>query len=384
MSGRTPALNISRRKERKANAAVLSAICLAILGNTTGCEKAPGQSVLTPCSATHNCVFDTPSVREKPQLLWQRRVEGLASRTCVVRNDTVFFGSYKLTEKTGGFCAADAHDGHMIWQTYCGSMVHFGPLLHGETAFYGIKSDALVAVDAGTGKIRWRFPTAGKCCQPPALVGDALLFGTHGKRFYSVDARSGTLRKGITVRDGICCSPSFAGSHVYYTEWNGMVHALDAGTLEDSWSYQAPHRTEEPPTVDGDKCYVVAGKLVIALKVASGDVLWQSEVNDAICTAPGAKDGIVVVRTETGQSCGLSAEDGRILWRTEPTGLSYSYPAICGDLVYIGAADSLLYAHDLNTGRKMWTFYMGAPVNSPGIYDGVLYVTAGDCLYALR
>ena len=84
--------------------------------------------------------------------------------------------------------------------------------------------------------------------------------------------------------------------------------------------------------------------------------------------------------------------DGRVLWTHVADPAIYkvspyrrdsrpllSSPTIAGDKVFCGSADGHIYSLDLATGKKLWSFAVGAPVMStPTISGNALFVAPYD------
>ena len=66
------------------------------------------------------------------------------------------------------------------------------------------------------------------------------------------------------------------------------------------------------------------------------------------------------------------------LWRGY-VDYTYSYPVIANGVVYIGARDSRIYAIDVPSKKKVWSYETQGFVDAaPAISDGLLYVTSHD------
>jgi len=69
-------------------------------------------------------------------------------------------------------------------------------------------------------------------------------------------------------------------------------------------------------------------------------------------------------------------------WQFTPGGAVAS-PTVADGTVYVGSADSNLYAVDAQTGTEQWRFQVGG-VASPTVADGTVYVGSADSkLYAV-
>jgi eukaryotic-like serine/threonine-protein kinase len=134
-----------------------------------------------------------------------------------------------------------------------------------------------------------------------------------------------------------------------------------------------------------------------------GAAIWQKRLggeggeSDWSATTPAVKMtsegmGIIVAGSGDGRMSALDLADGRVLWThvSDPTIYKVSpyrrdtrpllsSPTIAGDKVFFGSADGHLYGLDLATGKKLWSFAVGAPVMStPTISGNALFVAAYD------
>ena len=107
-----------------------------------------------------------------------------------------------------------------------------------------------------------------------------------------------------------------------------------------------------------------------------------------------------IVRAEV-ELMAVESSNGKVLWRC-PTGpamvavthqspkmgsVVVSSPAISGSTAYIGGIDGKMYGIDINTGKKIWEYLIGAPIASSaavsgnavviGAYDGNVYAFVG-------
>lgn len=74
-------------------------------------------------------------------------------------------------------------------------------------------------------------------------------------------------------------------------------------------------------------------------------------------------------------------------WTFAATGAITSSPAVAGGTVYFGSADDNLYAVNVTTGAKVWSFKTGAAItdSSPAVANGIVYIgSTDDYLYAVN
>ncbi|MDY6779160.1 MAG: PQQ-binding-like beta-propeller repeat protein, partial [Halobacteria archaeon] len=94
-----------------------------------------------------------------------------------------------------------------------------------------------------------------------------------------------------------------------------------------------------------------------------------------ICTL-GASIGPVSVAAQ---------EAGTVKWSYKTDYWVTSSPTVVDGTVYVGSADSNVYALDASTGNKTWNFTAGDNVyDAPAVVDGTVYVGSSDSkVYAL-
>lgn len=74
-----------------------------------------------------------------------------------------------------------------------------------------------------------------------------------------------------------------------------------------------------------------------------------------------------------------------VSWKFKTNGIVYSTPLIVNDIVYIGSADSFLYALSLNNGSEIWKYKSGNQIFSTAAYsDNIICFESGNVLYGLN
>jgi outer membrane protein assembly factor BamB len=74
-----------------------------------------------------------------------------------------------------------------------------------------------------------------------------------------------------------------------------------------------------------------------------------------------------------------------VAWKFKTSGIIYSTPLIVNDIVYIGSADSLFYALNINDGTKIWSYKSGNQIFSTAAYsNNIICFESGNVLYGLN
>ncbi len=131
------------------------------------------------------------------------------------------------------------------------------------------------------------------------------------------------------------------------------------------------------PAIVGTDVIAAGGRgLVERLALATGTVVWKTDLDTPLAAGVGTDGATTAVVTVTGDVIALDPA-GKPRWRV-PTGTEVlSAPAVAEGLVVVRGTDNRVVAYDAETGRKRWTYTRtGQPLvlhSNPGIViDGAL------------
>ena len=150
-------------------------------------------------------------------------------------------------------------------------------------------------------------------------------------------------------------SPAVSANLVYIGGYNGKFYAFAPGEQEPRWVYPREGTTGSQ---------IVGGALVAQDKVVFG-----------------AADGkVYALNAATGAS-----STGWIFPAGSGVGKIWSTPAYLDGTIFVGSFDKNLYALDIATGEKKWSFAtQGAIAATPVAYNGTVYIGSFDRnLYAI-
>jgi len=181
--------------------------------------------------------------------------------------------------------------------------------------------------------------------------------------------------------------PVVAGDTVYVGTLRGTVHAINANTGEDRWTFQAGGSILHACAADGGKVYFgCADGRLYALNAADGNLLWFLPTPAPVWNAPAVYDGKVFVGSRNGSLYAVDSAKGVTQWEARTGGPLLNSPAI--DVkqkqVLVAGEDMRVYAFDLATGERRWqsdklpgvSFRGYHPVIAP---DGSVMVTSQPC-----
>lgn len=180
---------------------------------------------------------------------------------------------------------------------------------------------------------------------------------------------AGSLEQVWAIEDltGVASTPAVSDGVVYFGDWTGLIHAVDAETGEERWSTQTDQIIMSSATVTDDAVYVANNSHVFRLDKETGEILWDSRSTE------------------------------------HPIAISPSSPVVAGGLVIQGVASGelmleldsysfrgVVVAFDEDTGEKVWETFTtpgddtgghGVGVwSTPSVDEelGLLFVGAGN------
>jgi polyvinyl alcohol dehydrogenase (cytochrome) len=148
-----------------------------------------------------------------------------------------------------------------------------------------------------------------------------------------------------TTKGDVSATPAVVGGAVYFPDWGGYLHKVDAKTGHKIWSHRIAEYngvegsvSRSSPTVEGDTVYVgdTAGAGLMAIDAGTGELRWSTQVDShpyAILTqSPVVHDGVVYQGVSSresesglnpdfpcctfrGSANAIDAETGEVLWR---------------------------------------------------------------------
>lgn len=171
----------------------------------------------------------------------------------------------------------------------------------------------------------------------------------------------------------VTASPVVAGGTVYVGDWHGVMHALDATTGAEKWSFQtaeAPSAAFGPivssAAVDSGLVVFGAGPRLYALDAATGAERWATDFSEGFADAPIEIESSPVIW------------EGRVFLGVDP----HDHPATETHGVDAGG----LWAVSLVSGERIWHFDPDATAADPnqgcdGVWSSPALDTARRTLY---
>lgn len=291
------------------------------------------------------------------------------------------------------------------------------PLLYRDRLYYGTDGGTFYALNAKGGEVAWSLtmgyrPEGKSIFSSPCAHDGVVYFGSYDGKLYAVDAENGTTKWVFTDCEWIGSSPAlapelglvFIGLEHGLPGRRGSVVALALETGEKRWEYDMSALTHASPTYIAQHEQVCIGGnegVLHLFDAKTGELIWKFETEggqryDGISGfSPGdiklypvydAKRDRIAFGSIDGHLYVLDRKDGTLHFRahteyydTDVRHQVWGAPAIAGDTVVFTSTDKHIYAHDLNTGDRLWEYETNGRIfATPVINDGIVYVGSND------
>jgi len=228
------------------------------------------------------------------------------------------------------------------WIFDAGAPLETSPLLAGDTAFITTRDGYLKALDAETGKVKWSFRTDNQTeiYSSPRINNNLILFGADDNNFYAVRSNAALKVYQIKTANPVRASAFFS--------------------------------------VDGNITLIGSTDKNLYAIGEKGVILWKYNANAKILNAGVEDKQVVYITSDDGMLHAINLADGVKLW-TVALGGKMNTPVVSGNTLYVGGANSSVFAVDLSTHKVQWSYRLSQNVNAPlSITGNILLVPCQD------
>lgn len=156
-----------------------------------------------------------------------------------------------------------------------------------------------------------------------AILAEGKVFvPTLAGRMDALDVRDGTQAWMVQTGGPIGASPIYVNERICFGSDDGRVYCVEAASGKAVWTYQAGASIWASPAVDGQRLFVGdrAGRMH-AVDLHTGRRSWRLDTGYMILAAASVSErGTVVFASEDMHVYGVSASDGRLLWKSSKLG----------------------------------------------------------------
>ena len=281
--------------------------------------------------------------------------------------------------------------GRLLWAAETGGQVLSGAALANGILYIGSDDGQVHAFDAASGRPAGTFPAAGAVSGGVTVTGGTLLAGSADHQVHAFRVGPGGADWAFSTSGAVSCTPTVVNGIVCVGSDDGNVYGIHVGTGKPAWNYRTggPVRSRPQPGSEGfsDVVYVGSDDGHLYALRTDGELLWRFAVAGPVTAGPVYGPAIVYACDAKGNVFGVPNSGPPKLWEAKLGGAIDGTPASIGEYLYLGSADSAVYAINLYGGgdTPQWRYPTSGQVKSGLATDGTT-VYAGDedgYLYAI-
>ncbi|PYI80426.1 MAG: hypothetical protein DME26_21645 [Verrucomicrobia bacterium] len=187
--------------------------------------------------------------------------------------------------------------------------------------------------------------------------------------------------------------PVVANGKVFAGTLTGVLHAIDAETGRDVWTFKAGGAILHTVAVGGGNegksrvFFGAADGRIYAVTTADGRLAWSVQTGAAIWNSPAIHNNLLMIGSRDGKLYATDASSGKMKWTGATGGPLLCSPALDPkrDAVYIGSEDMRVYAFDPRNGKQIWRSEKLPGVSLRGYHpviapDGSVMVTVAPAI----
>lgn len=260
------------------------------------------------------------------------------------------------------------------------------PTFRGNPGHTGATTDPGIT---GTPQILWTF-TARRGFTPPVIVAGIVYALSNDGVVHALDAATGSERwsfaMGVANDVAFAAYPTAADELVFVGSADGTLYALDAATGTKRWAVQTGGAIQAPAVVVDGSVYIGSTDgFLYALAADTGEERWRyatGPISLSSSSAPAVDDGVVYISSDDLTLYAIDAATGKERWHLSVAGTKPRTPVVAGGTVYATGDGVGVVAMDAGSGTERWHFAATGSA-SPTVSGGTAYVPSDNEVYAL-
>ena len=279
-----------------------------------------------------------------------------------------------------------------LWKINAHDTLEFPPTVGYGNVYLAQQKGLFFALNAKTGRVRWR-KSNGRCAASSPTIGKGVVYQSYmhpvqclqdqaGANGYVVawDAKTGRQLWRFNTAP-IESSPLLKNGRLYVGSWDHKVHALNADTGKQIWSFQADNQVNTSAAYWNGRIFIADdGGTIYSLSARTGKLLWSAQSQSKFGSrefwyaTPTVAYGRVYIGNTDGTMYVFGAKSGKLLWARPLGTYIYGAAAVYNKRVFVGTYDGKFYALDAATGDTIWQIDAhGAVHAAPTVIDGLVY-----------
>lgn len=217
----------------------------------------------------------------------------------------------------------------------------------------------------------WKVKTGGQVTSSPVLANGIVYIGSEDHKLYAIDATTGLIKWVFKTEGPVCSTPLVAQGKAMFLSYDDFFYALNQKDGSLVWKFKT----------QGESKFHVKDYYNGEFKPDFWDFYLSSAAHYNEMVYFGSSDSNIYA---------LDIGSGKKAWSYKTGGSIHSSPAIFNNSLVIGSWDSKIYCIDATSGKENWTYSTGRDTAyyvwlgiqaSPSIDSGIVYVGSRDAKF---
>ncbi len=276
--------------------------------------------------------------------LWSFEVEIGFVAAAAVRDGRVFVG-----DSDGIFYCLNAKDGKLVWKHETGAEINSAANFFDDSVIVGSQSGTLYRFKCDDGTVIWEYTikaSGGIQCSPTLAENRCFVCGCDGQ-LHIIDIEKGESVETLDIGDPTLTTPAIDGGHVYFGTEGATFFGINWQKPQIDWSYQHGQRAmafrSSAAVADGAVYVGGRNKLVHALDAKTGKEVWTFPTRGRVDSSPVIVGDRVFVGSADGRIYALDRKTGRDVWSYDGGGGFNASPAVADGRLVIGNDEGVLF-----------------------------------------
>lgn len=317
-----------------------------------------------------------------PVELWQYKLEdGSFEATVVVKDGIAYLG-----DVDGKFHAIDIATGEAVWtKQFDDTGFLSAAAIDGDQLFVGDYNGELRCLALADGEQRWQVTLEAEVMAGPLVTGGKVMVTTEAGTFTLHDTKTGEKVGEFIIDSPLRCMPTLVNGRAMLAGCDGKLHAIDVTTTTELATVEIDGPTGSTPAARGNKIYFGTEQgTFYAIDTASSPMAVAWKYSDrrraqGIRTAAAVGEKLAVYGSQGKAVFALDLATGEKQWTFPTRTRVESSPLITGKRAIAATQRGKLHAIDLLSGKATWTHNAGGGfMASPVVVDGKLLIANTD------
>lgn len=175
-------------------------------------------------------------------------------------------------------------------------------------------------------------------------------------------------------------SPTIVDGEIYISDPTGRVMAVHDRTSEVIWTTEVDEAIDTSPIVVGEHLFVGLNEgKILKIDTSDGTIEGQTTIGSELRTLPTVFEDTLYAGSNDKGIVSVDVVSGEVGWEYESIRDVVSRPVVADGKVFVSCTDKTLCCLDSQTGDVDWTVgFDGKVVASPSVFEGTVYIGIVD------